>query len=99
MDTSHLVFVKRGPCSGASRARIELRAYPGMKLYPRRSTKQVLCSILKVMQDSALSIGTRLTEFSALLSGMPPWTQWPTGVGSLVEFGFQELQLALPTDD
>ena len=99
MDASRPAFVKRGPCSRASRVRNQLRAYPGMKLYPRQSTKQVLRSILQVMQDSALSIETRLKEFSALLSGMPPWTQWPAGADSVVESGFQELQLDSPPDD
>ena len=100
MHASRPSFVKPAPCSRATRIQKELRSSPHMmKVRPLQSTRQILQSILKLMQDSKSSAHTKFQELYQLLSRMPPWSQWSPQADSVVGSMFEELQPKLSTDE
>ena len=55
-----------------------------MVLKPPPNTRQILQSILKLMQDSKSSVNAKFQDLFQLLSAMPPWPQWTPQADSVV---------------
>lgn len=100
MHNSRPSFVKHAPCSRAARIQKEIQSSPGMMTtQPPQSTRQILKSILKLMQDSKTSIGAKLQELFQLLSVMPSWPQWSPHADSIVGSTLAGLHPELAEDD
>ena len=103
MRSSRPGFSKGAPRSRAFRIQRDLRAHPRARTYPYDTPRQVLNSILALLQKASTSVDQRLSELFDHLKSMPPWTKWSPHTDAVVSSTFQglhkEAEIQMTTDD
>ena len=92
MHSGRPSFSKGTPRSRAFRMRRDLRAHPRARSLPYDTTRQVLNSILALLQKTSTSANQRLGELFKHLKSMPPWPEWSSQTDAAVSSAVQKLK-------
>ena len=101
MRSSRPAFCKGVPRSRAFRMQRDLRTHPRPRAYPYDTSRQVLNSILTLLQKTSTSVDKKLGEVFEHLKSMPPWTEWSPHADAVVSATLQNLhkQADVTADD